>query len=52
MRFALSQTGDRMIQAIVESHPGLPMRSDYVLYLPPQGGSLGKWLARGETLAK
>ena len=51
MRFAVSATGDAMITAIVEQN-NLPPRSDYVLYLPPTSGSLGKWLARGELFSR
>ena len=50
MRFASSLTGDEMIARIVSDF-ALPARSDYVLYLPP-GTSLGKWLAKSETLSR
>jgi hypothetical protein len=51
MRFAASATGDAMIAAVVEQN-NLPQRSDYVLYLPPSVGSMGKWLARGELFSR
>ncbi len=51
MRFARDMMGDEMIAAIVEQHTLAP-RSDYLLYMPPAGGSMGKWLARGEVFSK
>jgi hypothetical protein len=51
MRFSGSQTGDVMIEAVVDAF-GLTRREDFVLYMPPTATAMGKWLARGETLSR